>query len=193
MNNKMSDSQLNELFQNDELHCSPDPAVKSRLDYTFMLKESQGKIRQNSFTGMFSWMFSWMFSVKNIPVAATLFVAVLLFSVFNSQQKAGKFIVPGTDTASIHIMPLNIDSIIDQSLADDTVVSRDLSSVKDVFPDVITATSIQPAQINILCKITLPFNEITFDIKNGYFRKTVSKEPILHQSYKMNYTGNRIA
>jgi len=154
-----------------------------------MLKESQGKIRQNSFTGLFT----WMFSVKNIPVAATLFMAVLLFSVFNSQQKAGNFIVPGADTASIHIMPLNIDSIIDQPLSDDTVVSRDLSSVKNVFPDVNSATLIQPYQFTAIYKLTQSFHEVSFEIKNNDLRKTVSTEPILHQSYKMNYSGNRIA
>ena len=93
MNDKMSDNQLNELFKNDALHCSPNPAVKSRLDHTFMLKESQGKIRQNSFTGLFA----WLLSVKNIPVAATFFMAVLLLSVLNSQQKSGNFDVPGTE------------------------------------------------------------------------------------------------
>ena len=69
-----------ELFKNDELSTKPDSAIKSRLDYTFLLKESQSKIRQNSFTGLFT----WFFSIKNLPVKAALFSVVMLFSVFRN-------------------------------------------------------------------------------------------------------------
>jgi hypothetical protein len=183
----MNDSQLNELFKNDELHCSPDPAVKSRLDYTFMLKESQGKIRQNSFTGLFT----WIFSVKNIPVAATLFMAVLLLSVFNSQQKGGNFDIPGNDTASIQMMPLNIDSIIDQPFDDDTVVSHDLSSLKKVFPDLNSTILVRPVQELTFCKLMLP--KISMEQINRDFRKTDGTEQIIVQPFYLNYSRNRIA
>lgn len=187
MNNKMNDSQLNNLFKHDTLHCSPDPAVKSRLDYTFMLKESQGKIRQNSFTGLFT----WIFSVKNIPVAATLFMAVLLLSVFNSQQKAGNFAIPGTDTASIQMMPLNIDSIIDQPLDDDTVVSHDLSNLKKVFPDLNYTINVYPVQKTTLCKFM--HTKTTMEHLNFDFRKTDGTEPVIVQPFQLNHSKNRIA
>ena len=182
----MNDSLLNDLFKNDALHCSPDPAVKSRLDYTFMLKESQGKIRQNSFTGLFA----WFFSVKNIPVAATLFMAVLLLSIFNFQQKAGNFAIPGTDTASIQMMPLNIDSIIDQPLDDDTVVSHDLSNLKKVFPDLNSTIIVYPVQKTTLCKLIR--SKILIEQINCDIRKSDGTEPF-HQSVQFNREIIRIS
>ena len=181
----MNDSQLNQLFKNDELHCSPDPAVKSRLEYTFMLKESQGKIRQNSFTGLLS----WILLAKNIPVAATILMAVLLLSVFNYQQKAGNFTIPSTDTASIQTMPLNIDSIIEQPLDDDTVVSHDLSSLKKVFPDVNSTILIQPFHFTTLCKETLVVNEI----KEFIFRDKIFDNPNFQQTVILNLHKTKIA
>ena len=189
MNNKMSDSQLNELFKNDALRCSPDPAVKSRLDYTFMLKEGQGKIRQNSFTEVFA----WFFSVKNIPVAATFFMAVLLLSVLNSKEKPGNQNIPAADTASIQIMPLNIDSIIDQPLSDDTVVSLELSSLKSIFPDIYSSTLIQPIQITTICKLTMPVNEVSFEVRRSDFRKVNGLETILLRTIQMNQQKIRTA
>lgn len=116
MKNKLTDKYLSELFDNDELNCKPDPAIKSRLDYTFMLKESQNKIRQNSFAGMFA----WIFSVKNIPSKAALISIALLFSLFNFQQKTGNFVSPAVDSTSMITIPFNLDTVFNSPFNSDT-------------------------------------------------------------------------
>ena len=116
MKNEMTDNFLNEIFKDDELNCKPNQEVKSRLDYAFMLKGSQGKIRQNSFLGMFT----WIFSLKNIPAAAALVSIVLLFSVLKFQQKSGNFESPTVDTASILPFPLKLDSVVNRPFDSDT-------------------------------------------------------------------------
>ncbi len=112
----MTDKYLSELFRNDETGCKPDPSVKSRLDYTFMLKESQGKIRQNSFLGLFA----WIFSLKSLPVKAAFVSLILMFSVFNFQQKSGNFETPTVDSASIFTIPFKLDSVINKPFSSDT-------------------------------------------------------------------------
>lgn len=116
MQNELTDKYLSEQFKNDELICKPDPAIKSRLDYTFLLKESQSKIRQNSFTGLFS----WFFSLKNIPVKAALLSVVLFISVFNFQQKTGNFNTPTIDSTLFLTIPFYADSVVNKPFRGDT-------------------------------------------------------------------------
>jgi len=116
MQNELTDKYLSELFKNDVLSSKPDPAIKSRLDYTFLLKESRSKIRQNSFTGLFT----WFFSLKDLPVKAALFSVVMLFSVFNFQQKSGNFNTPTIDSTLVLTIPFNIDSVVSKPFRGDT-------------------------------------------------------------------------
>ncbi len=116
MKNDLTDNFLNEIFKNDELGCTPDPSIKSRLDYTFMLKESQNKIRQNSFLGFFSWILSG----KDLPLKAAFVSIILLFTVFNFQQEPGSFDSPVVDSASVLSIPFNIDTITNQPFKSDT-------------------------------------------------------------------------
>ena len=116
MKNELTDKYLSELFKSDEPVCKPDPSVKRRLDYTFLLKESQSKIRQNSFNGLFT----WLFSLKDIPAKAALISVILLFSMFHFPQKSGNFATPAVDSASMLTIPFKLDSVIDRPLSGDT-------------------------------------------------------------------------
>lgn len=112
----MNEQYLSEVFKSDRLNYKPDPAIKSRLEYTFLLKESQSKIRQNSFAGLFS----WFFSLKSISVKAAMVSVILLISVFNFQQKTGNFSTPTVDSASMLSIPFKLDSIINKPFSSDT-------------------------------------------------------------------------
>lgn len=116
MKNELTDNYLIELFGNDELKCKPNPSVKTRLDYTLMLKESQSKIRQNSFAGLFT----WIFSLKSIPAKAAFVSVILLFSLFNFHQETGNFTTPRVDSASMLTIPFNLDSVINNPFSSDT-------------------------------------------------------------------------
>jgi len=116
MKNELTDKELFELFKNDSVDYKPDPSVKSRLDYTLLIKESQRKIHQNSFAGLFAWLVSF----KSIPVKAALVSAVLLFSVFNFQQKQGANNTVVIDTASVSVTPFNLDSACNSPFNGDT-------------------------------------------------------------------------
>ncbi|MCG6188569.1 hypothetical protein [Maribellus maritimus] len=116
MKNELTDNYLSKAFQNDKLDCTPDSSIKSRLDYTFMLKESQNKIRQNSFLGLFTWIFSG----KNLPLKAAFISLLVLLSIFNFQQKPGNFESPVVDSASVLTIPFNIDSVTNKPFKSDT-------------------------------------------------------------------------
>lgn len=107
MKNELTEKELFELFEKDSTRRNPQPSVKSRLDYTFMLKQNQNKIHQNSFAGLFA----WIFSIKNIPVKAAMVSAILFFSVFNYQQKTGITNGAGIDSASMSVIPFNLDTL----------------------------------------------------------------------------------
>jgi hypothetical protein len=116
MKNELTEKELFEIFEKDNINCNPQPSVKSRLDYTFMLKQSQNKIHQNSFAGLFAWIFSF----KNIPVKAAMVSAILFFSVFNYQQKTGITNGAGIDSASMSVIPFNLDTLNNRPFSSDT-------------------------------------------------------------------------
>lgn len=113
MSIEWNNNDLNELFSNDTLNCKPDPAVKSRLNYHFMLKESRSTVRQNSFLGIFS----WLFSVKNIPAKTALVSIVMLISMINFQNGSENSNFPAIDSASI-LIPFHCDSVLKQQDSD---------------------------------------------------------------------------
>ena len=116
MKNELTEKELFELFENDSVGCSPQSSVKSRLNYTFMLKQSQNQIHQNSFAGLFVWIFSF----KNIPVKAAMVSAILFFSVFSYQQKTGNTNGTGIDSASMSVIPFNLDTLNNHPFRSDT-------------------------------------------------------------------------
>jgi hypothetical protein len=59
----------------------PDKAIEDRLMYSYMLKNSRSRIRQNSFAGFFA----WAFSAESLGLKTGLISAILFFSVMNYQ------------------------------------------------------------------------------------------------------------
>ncbi|MGE5394203.1 MAG: hypothetical protein ACM3P1_05615 [Candidatus Saccharibacteria bacterium] len=85
---KMNRNQyLSRLMSKDHVG-EPDKAIEDRLMYSFMLKNSRSRVRQNSFASFFT----WVFSAENLGLKTGLISAILFFSVLNYQfnLEAGK-------------------------------------------------------------------------------------------------------
>ncbi|MEI8113664.1 MAG: hypothetical protein WCI54_08540 [Bacteroidia bacterium] len=80
MKNKKQDQLFAELLRNDQVG-EPDQTIEKRLEYSFLLKNSSSKLRQNSFGNFFG----WIFSVQSIGLKAGLVSLALTFFVMNSQ------------------------------------------------------------------------------------------------------------
>jgi len=77
---KNSKQLLSKALRNDRIG-EPDKAIEDRLMYTFLLKNSRGRVRQNSFSSFAGWLFSGQsFALKTVMVSMVVF-----FSIFNSQ------------------------------------------------------------------------------------------------------------
>ncbi|HLN74358.1 MAG: hypothetical protein ACM3O8_00005 [Methylococcaceae bacterium] len=72
----------------------PDKAIEDRLMYSFMLKNSQSRVKQNSFASFFG----WAFSTENLGLKAGLISAVLFFSVMNYQFNIASDTITGNDS-----------------------------------------------------------------------------------------------
>lgn len=72
----------------------PDKAIEDRLMYSFMLKNSQSKVKQNSFASFFG----WAFSAESLGLKAGLISAVLFFSVMNYQTNIESGKITGNDS-----------------------------------------------------------------------------------------------
>lgn len=94
MKNRLSDNDISRLFEKDAANVLPDSSVRARLEYSYMIKSSQYKTHQNSFSDMFLWVFSW----SHIPLKAAFVSLVLFVSVTNFQTKNGEFFTPACDT-----------------------------------------------------------------------------------------------
>jgi len=79
MNKKNSDQLFAHLLQDDQVG-KPDRAIGNRLMYSFLLKSSGSKPRQNSFTNFFR----WLLSTQSIGLKTGLAATILLFSLMNS-------------------------------------------------------------------------------------------------------------
>ena len=78
--NKNSDKLLSNALRNDRIG-EPDKDIETRLMYSFLLKSSRTKVRQNSFSSFAGWLFSGQsFALKTVMVSMILF-----FSLFNNQ------------------------------------------------------------------------------------------------------------
>lgn len=80
MNRKNNEKLLAELLRNDRVG-EPDKAIEDRLMYSFMLKNADHRLRQNSMSGFAG----WLFSAKSFGLKVALVSVVLFFSVANSQ------------------------------------------------------------------------------------------------------------
>ena len=80
MNKKDNEKLFADLLRNDRVG-EPDKAIEDRLMYSFMLKNKDHKLRQNSFSGFGG----WLFSLQSLGVKVAFVSVVLFFSVVNSQ------------------------------------------------------------------------------------------------------------
>lgn len=81
MNNKNSDKIFARLLQEDHIG-EPDYAIEQRLMYSFLLKHSGSRMRQNSFASFFG----WLFSAQSFGLKTGLSAIILTFSVMNSHM-----------------------------------------------------------------------------------------------------------
>lgn len=112
---KMNRNQfLSDLLRKDHVG-QPDKAIEDRLMYSFMLKNSRSRVRQNSFASFFG----WIFSAESLGLKTGLVSAILFFSVMNYQFN----MEAGNITAS--------DSLFSKRIlvADSTNIIQNLDSI----------------------------------------------------------------
>lgn len=80
MKNKNMDQFLSHLIRKDHVG-HPDKGIEERLMYSFMLKNSRSRVKQNSFASFFG----WAFSAESLGLKTGLVSAILFFSVMNYQ------------------------------------------------------------------------------------------------------------
>lgn len=93
MNKKNSDQMFAQLLQNDHIG-EPDKAIEDRLMYSFLLKNSGSKLKQNSFVSFFG----WLFSAQSLGLKTGLVSLVLFFSVINNQINIDSGTISGNDS-----------------------------------------------------------------------------------------------
>lgn len=80
MNKKNQKQLVTNLLRSDRVG-EPDKTIEDRLMYSFLLKNNDNKLRQNSFASFAG----WLFSTQGLGLKTALVSLVLFFSVFNSQ------------------------------------------------------------------------------------------------------------
>ena len=108
-----------QVLRNDNVG-EPDKAIEDRLMYSFMLKNSGSKLKQNSF----AYFFGWLFSVESFGLKTGLVSVILFFSVMNNQISIESGKITSNDSLSMQRVLvadsanfiLNIDSIRNDSL-----------------------------------------------------------------------------
>ena len=93
MNNMNQDKFFSHIFQNDQVG-EPDKAVEQRLMYSFMLKNSRSRLKQNSFASFLG----WAFSAESIGLKTGLVSAILFFSVMNYQATMNEGNITSNDS-----------------------------------------------------------------------------------------------
>lgn len=93
MNKKNQDQMFAQLLCNDRVG-EPDNAIEDRLMYSFLLKNSRSKVRQNSFSSFFG----WLFSAQSLGLKTGLVSVVLFFSVINNQLTVDSGTITGNDS-----------------------------------------------------------------------------------------------
>lgn len=93
---KMNENEMfAKLLQKDKVG-EPDKTIEDRLIYSFLLKNSGSKLKQNSFASFAG----WLFSAQSIGLKTALVSVVLFFSVFNSQFTFDSARISGNDSIS---------------------------------------------------------------------------------------------
>ncbi|OFX52835.1 MAG: hypothetical protein A2066_15325 [Bacteroidetes bacterium GWB2_41_8] len=90
---KNQDQLFAQLLCNDRIG-EPDNAIEDRLMYSFLLKNSSSKVKQNSFASFFN----WLFSAQSLGLKTGLVSLVLFFSVINNQLNIDAGTITTTDT-----------------------------------------------------------------------------------------------
>jgi hypothetical protein len=119
MSKKKPDQLFARLLQNDQIG-EPNKAIEQRLMYSFLLKSSCSKPRQNSFASYFG----WLFSAQSIGLKTGLAAVVLLISLMNNHFIIEPGKITGIDSLSSKRVLVadstrfiqNIDSIHTNSL-----------------------------------------------------------------------------
>jgi hypothetical protein len=110
---------ITQLLHNDNVG-EPDKAIEDRLMYSFLLKNSGSKLKQNSFANFFG----WVFSTQSLGMKTALVSMVLFFSVINNHLSYEPGKTAANDSLSVqrvlvadsaHLI-LPIDSIKNDSL-----------------------------------------------------------------------------
>lgn len=87
------DQLFNHLLRNDQVG-EPDRAIDDRLMYSFLLKNSRSRLKQNSFASFFG----WAFSAESLGLKAGLVSIILFFSVMNHQISMEAGTLTGSDS-----------------------------------------------------------------------------------------------
>lgn len=115
MKRKNADDLFSDLLRNDRVG-EPAKAVEDRLMYSFLLKSSAGKTRQNSFSGFAAWIFSG----RGLGIKTALVSVVLFLTLFNSHITFDSGCVSAADTIdSRHVL-----------LADSTLMIQYADSIR---------------------------------------------------------------
>ena len=93
MNNINQDQLFARLLQNDHIG-EPDKAIEDRLMYSFLLKNSGSKLKQNSF----AYFFGWLFSAESLGLKTGLVSVILFFSIMNNQISLESGKISGNDS-----------------------------------------------------------------------------------------------
>jgi hypothetical protein len=95
MNKRNQEQLLAQLLLNDRVG-EPEKTIEDRLMYSFFLKNSRSKLRQNSFSNFFGWIFSF----HGMGLKAGLVSVVLFFSLVNNQFSFEPSRMSGLDSTS---------------------------------------------------------------------------------------------
>lgn len=93
MTKKNSDRLFTDLLRADRIG-EPSKAIEDRLMYSFMLKNSSFKLKQNSFASFFG----WIFSAQSLAIKTGLVSVILFVSLMNNQIKIGSGDISCSDT-----------------------------------------------------------------------------------------------
>ena len=104
----MNDVKYKELLLSDNIG-EPSPKVFENLQYQYMLKSNNYRIRQNSFSGMFEWLFSSKQIVSKLTIAACFAYILTISPIIKKNLNSSN---PIDSTKTNHV------SIIDTSYID---------------------------------------------------------------------------
>lgn len=93
MSKRNSDQFYTDLLQRDKIG-EPDRAIEDRLMYSFLLKSSFIKSKQNSFTSFFG----WLLSAQSIGLKTALVSVILFISLMNNQIDNNSGDIIGVDS-----------------------------------------------------------------------------------------------